>query len=262
MGQPQETTRSGMGIALYNSQSGIHFVTLDGEMYKVRGIGVVDTKKLEGKEFGTKIQILDKEYTILKPSLGDLLATLKRGAQVIHPKDAAWIAFSCCVGPGDTVIEAGTGTGALTTVLAHSVGPEGKVISIDIRPEHQETAKINIRRAGYQDRVDFRVGDVTEILVKDIAEDLNVKAIILDMPEPEPAVKPAFDVIVTGGYILTYTPTVEQLSRSQGAIKDAGFKDLTSEEIIHRSWTHRECATRPIHDMLGHTAFITRARKV
>src|SRR5688572_15564518 len=84
-------------------------------------------------------------YLALRPLLADYVLSMPRGAQVIYPKDAAQILMWGDVFPGARVLEAGAGSGALTCSLLQAVGPEGRVISYEIRPDHQEHAERNVR---------------------------------------------------------------------------------------------------------------------
>jgi len=96
---------------------------------KYKGIGVIDPKSLIGKEHGKQITLGNKEFWVLKPSLQDKLQGIKRQAQIILPRDAAQIIINCSIEPGQTVLEAGIGSGSLTIALANYVSPNGKIIS-------------------------------------------------------------------------------------------------------------------------------------
>jgi SAM-dependent methyltransferase len=53
------------------------------------------------------------------------------------------------LGPGDTAIDMGTGTGANLQHLRDAVGPEGRVIGIDVSPEMLVRARGRIQRRGW-----------------------------------------------------------------------------------------------------------------
>ena len=78
------------------------------------------------------------ELVALRPTRDDLTKKLPRGAQVIYPKDQAMIVATADVRPGCTVVEAGAGSGALTTALLNAVGPTGHVVSAALRDDHAE----------------------------------------------------------------------------------------------------------------------------
>ena len=74
--------------------------------------------------------------------------------------------------PGDTVLDLGSGTGKICFIAAQVVGPEGRVIGVDMTPEMLEVARRNApvvaERIGYAN-VEFRRGRI-----QDLALDLDL----------------------------------------------------------------------------------------
>ena len=128
-------------------------INVNGKTDKYKGIGVFDPSTLVGKEYGKQIQIGNKQFWILIPSLQDKLQGLKRRAQIILPRDAAQIIINCSIESGHTVLEAGIGSGSLTIALANSVAPNGKVISYDIREDFIKHSMKNLVKANIEDLV-------------------------------------------------------------------------------------------------------------
>ena len=95
-----------------------YFVNTEGKTDKIRGVGVFDPKILVGTKFGKQVEIGSKKFWVLKPSVMDKLIGLKRKAQIILPKDIAHIILYCSIQSGYNVLEAGVGSGSLTTALA------------------------------------------------------------------------------------------------------------------------------------------------
>lgn len=62
------------------------------------------------------------------------------------------------------VLEIGTLGGYSTIWLARAVGPEGRVITLEIDPAHAAVAARNLERAGCADRVEIRVGSALDSL--------------------------------------------------------------------------------------------------
>jgi len=54
---------------------------------------------------------------VLRPTLADVVLKMPRGAQVIYPKDLGAILVAADIGPGQRVLEAGVGSGALSMTL-------------------------------------------------------------------------------------------------------------------------------------------------
>jgi len=225
---------------------------------KVGNEGVVDLTHLIGQVPGTTVTWLGTEYRALRPSLSDLLGSLRRGAQIITAKDAAHLLFLAGVGPGATVAEAGAGSGALTIVLAYSVGPNGRVISYDRREDFLEAARANVRRAGLESRVSFRHRDVATEGID--AEGLT--SVVLDLPEPWTVLPAALAALAPGGYVATYTPTYNQLERTVRTLRELGFDEVRAVELLERGLHVGEGGTRPDFEMLGHTGFLASGRRV
>jgi tRNA (adenine57-N1/adenine58-N1)-methyltransferase len=194
----------------------------------------------------------------VRPSLSDLLTTLHRGAQIVTAKDAAQILLLAGVAPGGRVAEAGSGSGALTLVLASAVGPGGHVLSCDRRPEFLENARSNVARAGWGDRVEFRRRDVA---LEGWGED-GFTSVVLDLAEPWEVLDASRTSMVSGGYVATYTPTYNQLERTVRRLRDVGFGEVRAVEVIERGIHVGDGGTRPEFEMLGHTGFLASARKV
>jgi tRNA (adenine57-N1/adenine58-N1)-methyltransferase catalytic subunit len=224
----------------------------------VEGVGVIDLSGQIGAPPGGTIEWAGATYRVLRPSLADIFRQLRRRAQIVTPKDAQQLLFLAQVAPGGRVAEAGAGSGALTIVLAHAVGAAGHVVSYDRRADFLEVARRNVAQAGFSDRVRFAERDVTV----DGFDESDLDGIILDVPEPWGALEAARSALAIGGAVATYTPTYNQLERTVRTLRTLGFEEIRSIELLERTLHVGEGGTRPEFDMLGHTAFLTGARKV
>ena len=65
--------------------------------------------------------------------------------------------FAGLVAPGDTVTDIGCGLGYFTIGLARLVGPNGRVIALDVQPQMIARARRRTTRKGLADRVSFHV---------------------------------------------------------------------------------------------------------
>ncbi len=198
--------------------------------------------------------------TALRPRLADYVLKMSRGATVLYPKDAAALIVWADIGPGMTVLEAGTGSGGLTMVLARAVGPTGRVVSIERRADHAKLARKRI--AGFFGAVpewlDLQVGEVGEA-VEAVAPD----RIVLDVPDPWETVGAAAEHLPGGGVFACYVPNVPQVEQVRSAIDEAGqFIETATFEVMMRDWSVSGRSVRPSHRMVGHTGFITVTRKV
>jgi tRNA (adenine57-N1/adenine58-N1)-methyltransferase catalytic subunit len=223
--------------------------------------GVVPHDALIGAREGSAIRTnRNMEVVVLRPTREDFVLKMKRGAQVVYPKDQAMILAAADVRPGCTVVEAGAGSGALTLALLAAVGPTGRVISFERRDDHAAVARRNVARflGGEPGTWELRLGDVTASLAE-----VRAHRVILDLLEPWEVVPAAAAALPPGGIVLAYTPTVPQVMRFTEALWDDGrYTDVRTTETLVRPWDVDGLAVRPAHRMVAHTAFLTTARRV
>ena len=106
--------------------------------------GIVQHDDLIGKSWGTQaFSHLGAPFFLLQPSLADILVDLPRSTQILYPKDIGFILVTMGIGPGKKVLEAGTGSGSMTIATAFAVGPQGRVVSYEIREDMQNLARKN-----------------------------------------------------------------------------------------------------------------------
>jgi len=244
-------------VVLIDSNYKKYIINTSDKTDKYKGVGVIDPSTLIGKVYGKQIEIGNKKFWVLKPSLQDKLQALKRHAQIILPRDAAQIIVNCSIEPGHRVLEAGIGSGSLTIALANAVSPNGKIISYDIREDFINHAMKNLKNAELEKIVTTKIKDVT----KGITEK-NLDAIILDIPNPWDAVKHAWNALKPGGYLCSYSPLISQVENTVKEIKKHNFIEIKTYENIQREMIVSEYGTRPSFDMLGHTGYLTFARKI
>jgi tRNA (adenine57-N1/adenine58-N1)-methyltransferase catalytic subunit len=226
------------------------------EVTRIRGVGVIDTAKLAGHPWAAPLAHGSKTFRVMPPGTVDLVQGLHRKAAIVQPKDAARILLECDVRAGSLVVESGIGSGALTVTLARAVAPTGRVVTIEYRQDFLDWARRNLEAAGVTEHVDLHLGDVTQGIPVS-----NADAVILDVPNPWDAVEHAKRALKPGGFLAAYSPLVSQVEATRVALGRAGFTDARTLELIEREWHLGERGSRPAHDMLGHTAFLTFARR-
>jgi tRNA (adenine57-N1/adenine58-N1)-methyltransferase len=219
--------------------------------------GYIQLGNLIGKEYGTRItSSMGIEFIALKPNLRDQIFKAKRRTQISYPKDIALIVMFSGIGPGNRVVEAGTGTGALTSALAHYVKPTGCVYTYEVRKEFREMATKNLERAGVYDFVELKNKDVTEVI-----DEEAVDAVILDLATPWLVVPHAYSALKGSGVLVSFSPTMDQIVKTTEALAENGFVDVETVEILMRFMQVERGKTRPQTVMTGHTGYITFARK-
>jgi len=219
--------------------------------------GFVKFDDVIGKEYGSSItSSLGIEFFALKPLLQDYVMKSARNTQITYPKDIALIVMFSGIGPGSTVVEAGTGTGALTAALAHYVKPNGKIYSYEIREEFQKTAEKNLKRAGLSDFVELKNKDVTIGI-----DEKYVDAVILDLATPWLVIPHAYNALKPSGTLVSFSPTIDQVVKTVEALNENYFTGVETIECLMRGMQIERGKTRPHTLMTGHTGYITYARK-
>ena len=216
-------------------------------------------EELLGREEGSRIMTgTGHRLLAVKPTMGDLIREMPRIATVIYPKDIGAILVYGDINPGARVLEAGTGSGALTIALSRAVGDTGQVVSYDIRQDMLSRAEQNIRVALPEaTNLTFKQGDVYHGF-----PEVGFDRIVLDLPEPWNIVPNASESLVPGGLILSFLPTVLQVRDFTLALRSQRTFDLIETlEVLVRLWKVGSRSVRPDHRMIGHTGFITTARR-
>jgi tRNA (adenine57-N1/adenine58-N1)-methyltransferase len=231
-------------------------VVLDQETVTVPQVGVVRAESLLAS-IGKRWRVGGRSFLVLLPSIRDTVGAIRREAQIVGPKDAATLVWNCDLKPGDFVVEVGAGSGALTLTLAHAVGPTGRVVTYDLRPDFLTVARENVEASGFAGQVEFKVGDARSGIVEREAD-----AFILDIPDPWLAIGTAAQALRPCGHFASFSPNMEQVSQTVSALREQTFVEIRSLEIIEREIVARETGTHPSFAPLGHTGYLTFARKV
>ena len=166
---------------------------------------------------------------MLQPSLSDLLQEIPRNSQIMYPKDIGFTLVTMGIGPGIQVIEAGTGSGALTTALAWAVGPQGHVFSYEIRQDMQNLARKNLARLGFLERVTFKLRDIAEGF-----DENGVDALFLDVPNSYDYLSQVRQALKPGGHFGSILPTINQVTRLLISFNQNDFAFIEVCEILLR----------------------------
>jgi len=220
--------------------------------------GIIDSEEIIGRQYGEEVTThLGVHLRLVHPTLLDIVYRgFTRRTQVIYPKDAALIILRCGVGPGSRVVEAGTGSGCLTALLAHFVRPTGTVYTYEVRREFIDIARENLAAVGLLDYVVIKEKDVREGI-----EEKEVDAVILDMADPWHVIEHAHRALRCGGTLTCFLPTINQVERVVDEAIAKGFIMVETVELLLRNFKVKRGETRPEVRMIGHTGYIVFARK-
>jgi tRNA (adenine57-N1/adenine58-N1)-methyltransferase len=229
-----------------------------GRKLTIRGDVLADD--LIGLDEGSRVRFSSGEiFLMLRPTYADLIPHLPRRAQVIYPKDTGPLLIWGDVFPGATVIEGGTGAGALTIALLRAVGPNGQVISYEVREDFAAAARDNVA-AFFGDAPNWTVK------LRDLYQgfdEIGADRMFLDLPEPGRAVEQAARALRPGGVIVCYVPTALQLKDTVDALRaSAYFAEVECFETLLRPWHVKELSVRPVHRMIAHSGFIIVGRRL
>jgi tRNA (adenine57-N1/adenine58-N1)-methyltransferase len=221
--------------------------------------GVLEHDDLIGRPLGSMVRThLGFPYYLILPTTADLIQNIRRTSQIIYAKDAGYLALKLGIVPGARVIEAGSGSGAMCTVLAALVGDEGHVYSYDVREDMLGLAQRNLEWNGLVARVTLEMRDVTQGFGQE-----DVDAVFLDMPEPWEALPAAWEALRGGGMLATILPSVHQLGKMIDALQTSRSYGLVeAEELLLRSYRTIPTRVRPDDQMVAHTGYLVFARAV
>lgn len=229
-------------------------LALGGEFHSHTGI--LAHELLIGRDEGTTVTTSrGSRFVAFRPTLGDFILKMPRGAQVIYPKDLGPIMFLADVFPGARVLESGVGSGALSMTLLRA---GAQVVGYELRDDFAARARANVARflgaaATERYRVEIRNG-------YDGIHETGLDRIVLDLPEPWQVVKGAERALRPGGILVAYTPSIVQAAQLHEALGTSAFTLGETIEVLHRGWHIDGLAVRPDHRMVAHTGFLTSAR--
>ncbi len=219
--------------------------------------GILNIDSFIGLEYGSPVSTsLSETMWILKPTIKDFVMKSRRRTQVVYPKDLGVISAWTGLSPGQTVVESGTGSGALTIFAANLVRPDGHVYSYELRPEFQKVAEKNITRVGLSSIITLKQADA-----KDGFDVVDADVGLIDVGDPWTLVEPMRRALKGGGRLAAISPTMNQVEKLTAELLNRGFIDIETVEVIVRNLEAREGMTRPAMRMVGHTAYLTFARR-
>src|SRR5256884_4595958 len=231
-----------------------------GERHSIHS-GLIQHDDLIGRPEGIVVTTqLGARLLAVRPTFAEQVTGRRRQTQPIYPKDLGAILVGADIHPGARVLEAGTGTGALTLAALRAVGPEGAVVSYEAREEFLEASRRGILETlgSIPSNLELKLGDGYLGV-----EESGFDRVVLDLAEPWQAVPAAKEALRPGGIVFAHCPNVSQVQRFFDCLREVkGFGMLEAYEVLQRGWTVRGRSMRPSHRMVAHTGFLCFARRL
>lgn len=226
--------------------------------------GAIAHDELIGAQEGTTVSSTGRMvYLALRPLLSDFVLSMPRGAAVVYPKDAAAIVGFADIFPGAKVVEAGVGSGALSSSLLRAIGEHGHLFSYERREDFAKIAQKNVRNffGDLPKNWTVTLGDLQDKLLE--AQEASIDRVVLDMLAPWECIDAIAHALRPGGVAIFYVATTTQMSRIVEDLRsDKRWTDPQAQELIQRPWHVEGLAVRPSHRMQGHTGFLITARRL
>jgi tRNA (adenine57-N1/adenine58-N1)-methyltransferase len=238
---------NGLILIIYKDKKYLKRITAD-QSFHGKG-GALRYSDIIGKEYGFR-------FGVYEPTIEDIVMyAFKRETQIIYPKDSFYITFKINAKNASRVLEVGTGSGAFTYILAHTVGPRGKVVSFEMEDRHYKNARKNIEKYGEWNNVELRNEDVTDYF------DGGFDAAFIDVREPWTCLDKVRSLMKESASVGMIVPTANQVSELLRAL-ETGFGYVEVMEIMHRKYKTVAERVRPQDRMIAHTGYLVFARKI
>ena len=218
--------------------------------------GIIFEPQFEGNP-SSVLNNKEREHIIFDAQNMDKLAKIKRGPQIITPKDLGYIISRTFTGKNSKIVEAGGGSGAATLFFANIA----KVVhTYEIREDHTEIIQKNLDMFNI-DNVTLQTGDLSE----HIEDEKDIDLLFLDMPEPVPVLEKDIAGLSSGKFICCYLPSISQIQELTDFVKENSHKYYLEEicETQLREWKVWDRVARPMHRKDNDfTAFLVFLRKL
>lgn len=240
----KEVIEEGDTVILYIGVSQMYALEVKPKVLNKNGVGVdnvfqtkygsVKVMDLVGKKYGSRVNLSMGWGQVLYPTPELWTITLPHRTQILYTPDISMVLTQLEIGPGSVVCEAGTGSGSLSHAILRAIGPAGKLHTFDFHKERVKVASEEFTRHGLGERVSVMHRDVCEegFGVEDVAD-----AVFLDLPKPWEALPHAVTAIkMSGGRICSFSPCIEQVTRTCEVLESLGLQELLTLECLAREF--------------------------
>ena len=243
-------------VLLVDNKKRRYLITLEEGQEFQSHAGVLPHDQIVGNDEGVEVATTKgQRFRAFRPTLSDYVLSMPRGAQVIYPKDLGPMLLLADIGPGMRVLESGVGSGALSMAMLR-VGAE--ITGYELREDFAARAAKNVASflgAEASSRYNVELRDCYEGI-----DATGLDRVVLDLPEPWQVIPHAEGALRRGGILVSYSPSITQVMKVNDAMIRSNFSELSTTEVLNRTWHLDGAAVRPDHRMVAHTGFLTRGR--
>jgi arsenite methyltransferase len=155
--------------------------------------------------------------------------------------------------PGEVVLDLGSGGGIDCFLAARKVGPQGRVIGLDMTPDMIKLARRNAKKLGVTN-VDFRFAEMEEMPLPDASVDVIISNCVINLsPDKDAVFREAYRVLRRGGRLSVSDIVVDgelpasvrsQLDAWAGCIAGALDESVYLAKIRAAGFEHVEVLSR------------------
>lgn len=243
-------------VLLVDHKQRRYLVTLEEGKEFQSHAGVLPHETIAGHTEGAEVSTTKgQRFRVFRPTLTDYVLSMPRGAQVIYPKDLGPMLLLADIGPGMRVLESGVGSGALSMTMLRA---GALIVGYELREDFAARALKNVRTFLGEEAVSRY-----EVELRDCYQGIDERdldRIVLDLPEPWSVAPHAEKALRPGGILVSYSPSITQVMKLNDALRRSSFGEISTTEVLNRTWHLDGPSVRPDHRMVAHTGFLVRAR--
>ncbi|CAO3571704.1 unnamed protein product [Mortierella alpina] len=245
------TIENGDPVVLFLSKENMVLIRIrDGDEYICK-FGQYRHADMIGLQYGTKLgSNTGRGFVYLlhpTPELWTLI--LPHRTQILYIADISFVMNFLNLKPGMSMIESGTGSGSFSHSIARTIAPTGHLYTFEYHQERVNVATVEFDEHGLSDMVTISCRDVCK---DGFGLENKVDAVFLDLPAPWEAVGSAKRAFRQNkiGKICTFSPCIEQISKTVTALSEQGFVDIQMYECLIRFNELRVHTVVPIDEAL------------
>ncbi|KAF9348229.1 tRNA (adenine-N(1)-)-methyltransferase catalytic subunit trm61 [Mortierella sp. AD094] len=247
------TIEEGDLVVMYLSRENMSIIRVkEGEYFNCK-FGSYKHADMIGLEYGTKLGSNTGRgfLYLLHPTPELWTLVLPHRTQILYIADISFVMDFLNLKPGMSMIESGTGSGSFSHSIVRTLAPTGHLYTFEYHQERVNAAKKEFEDHGLLEMVTLQCRDVCK---DGFGLENKVDAVFLDLPAPWEAVASAKKAFKQDriGKICTFSPCIEQISRTVTALSENGFVDIQMFECLIRfneirvipMWTIEEAMER------------------